>query len=171
MPELRTGGKFKGRFDIEVYDKDGKFISKSSCHNIVTDEGLDHLLNVVLEDTAKVATWYCAIFADDYTPDGDETYAVPEYTEWENYDEATRPEFNNATSVAKSTTNSANKAAFTANTGAATLYGASILSVNTKGDEVGGGVLFCLGTFTVAQPVIATNVVNLTYTITAIDDA
>ena len=104
------------------------------------------------------------------TPDGDETYAVPEYTECEAYDEATRPEFNNAASSAESTTNSANKGVFTMNA-TKTLYGASIVSVNTKGDEVGGGVLFCLGVFGASQPVINGNVVNLTYTCTSSDDA
>jgi len=167
--EVRHGAKFKGIFKIEVFDKDGNFLSSSSTENIITDEALNHLLNVALHDTAKEATWYCAIFSNDYTPDGSETYAVPIYTEWEAYDEVTRPEFDNAASTAKSTTNSANKAVFTSN-GSATLYGASILSVNTKGDVAGGGVLFCAGVFDTAQPVIDTNVVSLTYTITSSDD-
>ena len=165
----RHGAKFKGIWLIEIFDKYGKFLSKSFSENIVTDEGLNHILNVVLHDTAKEATWFCECFEDDFTPDGDETYAVPGYTEWEAYDEGTRPEYDNAASAAKSTTNSANKAVFTANA-SKTLYGASLVSDNTKGDEVGGGVLIVAGTFAVAQPVINTNVVNLTYTVTSADD-
>lgn len=167
---LKDGAKLKGLFEIEVFDKYGNFISGSKGSNVVTDEGLNHLLNVVLHDTAKIATWYCECFEDDFTPDGDETYAVPGYTEWESYDEATRPEFDNAASASKSTTNSANKAVFTANA-TKTLYGASIVGNNTKGDEAGGSVLFCAARFGSSQPVVDDNVVNLTYTISAADDA
>ena len=166
---MKDSARFRGIWEIEVYEKaGGKLLSKSQCHNIITDEGLNHLLNVVLHDTAKKATWYCELFESDTTPDGSETYAVPVYTECEAYDEATRPEFNNAASSAESTTNSANKAVFTMNA-SKTLYGASIVSVNTKGDEAGGGVLFCCGKFGTAQPVISGNVINLTYTVTASD--
>ena len=168
---MKDGFRTRGMFELEVYEKaGGLLIARQKFHNIVTDEGLNHILNVVLHDTAKKATWYLEMFEDDYTPDGDETYAVPEYTECEAYDEATRPEFNNAASSAESTTNSANKGVFTMNA-TKTLYGASIVSVNTKGDEVGGGVLFCLGVFGASQPVINGNVVNLTYTCTSSDDA
>ena len=168
---LRAGAKLRGHWEITVHDKDGKFISKSECHNIITDEGLDRILNVMLHATTQTATWYCELFEDNFTPDGDETYDVPGYTPCTAYDEATRPEYNEAASVAKSTTNSANKAVFTMND-TKTLYGASLVSVNTKGDHTGGAnnVLFCAGKFAVAQPVIATNIVNLTYTVTAADD-
>ena len=167
---MKDSARFRGIWEIEVYEKaGGKLLSKSQCHNIITDEGLNHLLNVVLHDTAKKVTWYVLLFEDDFTPDGDETYAVPGYTECEAYTEATRPEFNNAASSAKSTTNSANKAVFTMND-TKTLYGAALVSVNTKGDEAGGGILFSCGRFDAAQPVISGNVVNATYTVTAADD-
>ncbi len=170
--EIKNGAKFKGKFELEVYNKlGGKLISKTECHNIITDEGLNDMLNVYLHDTAKINTWYCGLFENDFTADGDETYDVPGFTESTSYDEGTRPEFNNAASTAKSTTNSANKAVFTASA-TKTFYGAFIASVNTKGDHTGGArnILFCLGKFTTAQPVIDGNVCNLTYTNTSADD-
>ena len=177
----RDGAKFQGRWDIDVYDnkESMKLIGHSSCHNIITDEGLNRILDVFLggngTNNTQTTTWYCSIFESNSTPAAGWTYdlyADSQCTEWQQYDETTRPAYVEATSSSKSVTNSTNKAVFTANTGAKTLYGAALLSVNTKGDHTAGANnrIFCAGTFAVAQPVIAANVVNLTYTVTAADD-
>jgi len=169
----RSGAKFKGIFELEVFDKNsGKLLSKTKTENIITDEGLDALLNILLHGSTQIATWYCVLFENDFTPDGDETYAVPGYTECTAYDEATRPEYNEGASSGQSVTNSANKAVFTMSD-TKTLYGAALVgggaSASTKGNTDGGGTLLCAGKFGSAQPVIDDNVVNLTYTITAAD--
>jgi hypothetical protein len=69
-------------------------------------------------------------------------------------------------------TNTANKAVFTINA-TKTMYGAMILGggslPSTKQDK-GAGVLYCYGRFTGSQPVVATNVINLTYQANAQDD-
>jgi len=166
---VRTGAKLKGIFELEVRDQIGNLISKARGENIVTDEGLNALLNILLHGATQITTWYYVIFENDFTADGDETYAVPGYTECTAYDEGTRPEYNEAESVAKSTTNSANKAVFTMND-TKTLYGAALVSFATKGDTAeSGAILLCAGKFDAAQPVISGNVVNGTYTITAVD--
>jgi len=169
--KLKSGTKFKGVFEIEIFDKaGGRLISKSRAENIITDEGLNRVLNVMFHATTQTTTWYCELFENDFTPDGDETYDVPAYTICTSYDEETRPAYVEAISSAKSTTNSLNKAVFTMNA-TKTLYGAALVSLNTKNDHTAGNdnVLFCAGRFTAAQPVIVANVVNLTYTITAAD--
>jgi hypothetical protein len=169
---LKAGAKLKGVFEIEVKDKQGNLISRSRAENVVTAEGLNHMLNVELWDTTKIATWYCLIFETNTTPSDTTTYATPIFTEWASYDEATRPEYNNAQSPAKSTTNSANKAVFTANA-TKTLYGAALVgggsTPSTKSDTTGGGTMFCAGKFAANQPVVDDNVVNLTYTVTGAD--
>lgn len=171
---LRTGAKFKGVFDIEIKEKLGNLLSKSRAENIVTDEGLDALLDIMLHAATQITTWYCVIFETDTTPDGDTTYAVPVFTEWAAYDEATRPEYEEAASSSQSVTNSANKAEFTANA-TKTLYGAALVgggsAPTTKSNVAGGGTLLCAGKFAASQPVVDDNVVNLTYTVTAVDDA
>ena len=169
--EAKSGAKLKGKWEIEVFDKDGNFISSSECHNIVTNEGLDRVLNVMLHAATQLTTWYCLLFEDNYAPLAGDTYDVPGFTECEAYDEATRPEYVEAASVARSTTNSANKVVFTMND-TKTLYGAALVSLNTKGDHAADpdSVLYCGAKFGAAQPVIATNVVNLTYTSTSADD-
>jgi len=169
---LRSGGKFKGVFDIEVKDKLGNLISKSRAENIITDEGLNSMLNVYLHAATQITTWYCMMFETNTTPDGDTTYAVPVFTEFEAYDEANRPAYVEAESTEESTTNSANKAVFTSSA-TKTLYGAALVGggtdADTKGDAAGGGTMPCAGKFAASQPVVDDNVVNLTYTITAAD--
>ena len=166
---VKVGGIFK----VEIYDKmHGNLISQSYAKNAVSDEGLDAILDIMLHAATQITTWYCLLFEDDVTPDGDTTYAVPVFTESTAYDEATRPEYEEAAASSQSTTNSANKATFTASD-TKTFYGAAIVGGgtdgNTKDDQAGGGTLLCAGKFDTAQPVIDGNVVNLTYTISAAD--
>ena len=171
--EIKEGAKLKGKFEIEIRDENGNLISKSECHNILTTEGLNSLLNIMLHAATQIATWYCVMFEGNTTPAAGDTYAVPNWTEYQTYDETVRPAYVEAESTAKSTTNSANKAVFTANA-TKTLYGAALVGGGsapaTKANTAGGGTLLCIGTFGTAQPVIATNVVNLTYTVTSADD-
>ena len=177
LPKLvRDGAKLRGHLEIEVYDnkENMNLVSRSECHNIVTDEGLDAILNIHLHGTTQIGTWYCVISETDTAGAAELTYAVPTFTEWAAYDEATRPAYNEAASSSQSVTNSANKATFTANA-TKTLYGAGLVgggsTPGTKSDVAGGGTLFNYGKFAASQPVVDDNVVNLTITITAADDA
>lgn len=175
IKRIRDGAKLRGCWEIEVFNnaREMKLISRSKQHNIITDEGLDAILDIMLHGSTQITTWYCVMFEDDFTPDGDETYATPGFTETTAYDEGTRPEYNEAASSSQSVTNSANKAVFTMNA-TKTLYGAALVgggsTPSTKDDQAGGGTLLCAGRFTASQPVIDDNVVNLTYTISAADD-
>jgi len=171
MQKIIDGARFRGLFIVEIYDKlGGKLISDNKFHNVVTDEGLNHILNVVYHGTTPVSPWYCLLFESDTTPDADTTYATPVFTECTAYYEATRPEYNEAAASGQSITNSANKATFTASA-TKTLYGAALVSYATKGDTAqAGAILICAGKFGTAQPVIDGNVVTLTYTNSAADD-
>ena len=155
------------RHRMEWFD----LIGLTEGHNIWTDEGLNRLLDVFFHATTQTSTWYCAIFENDFTMDGDENYDVPGYTESTSYDEETRPAYNEAASSSKSMTNSANKAVFTISA-TKTIYGASLVSVNTKGDHTGGGnnVLACGGQFAAERACLDDDVLNLTYTVTSADD-
>ncbi len=189
MDEVKSGTKLRGEFVVECYrwhdehgkrfcDARGRFerqlIWVEKTHNIWTNQGLNSLLNIMLHATTQITTWYCILFENDFTPDGDETYAVPGYTESTAYDEATRPEYVEAESTAKSTTNSANKAAFTINA-TKTMYGAALVgggsAASTKGNTAGGGTLAVAGRFVASRAVIDNDVINLTYTVTSADDA
>jgi hypothetical protein len=171
-PKALARAKFRGRFEAECYRK-GELLWAEDVSNIVTDEGLDAILDIMFHASTQITTWYCVMFEDDFTPDGDETYAVPGYTETEAYDELTRPEYNEAAASSQSITNSANKGVFTINA-TKTLYGAALVGggsdADTKGDAAGGGTLFCAARFGSSRNVVDDDVVNLTYTLSAADD-
>jgi hypothetical protein len=142
-------------------------------HNIVTNEGLDAILDIMFHGSTQITTWYCALVETDTSPAAGMTYATPTYTESTAYDEATRPAYNEAASSSQSITNSANKATFTIS-GTKTMYGAAIVgggsAPTTKGDAAGGGKLFCYSKFTSERSVVDDDVINLTYTLSAADD-
>lgn len=169
-----SGARLRGKFEIEVFNnaREMKLISKRECHNTLTAEGLNHILNVILHGATQITTWYCLLFETDTTPSDTTTYATPVFTETSAYAESTRPEYQEANSTAKSTTNSGNKAVFTANA-TKTFYGAALVGGGTnptgKVDKTSGGTMPCAGKFGTPQPVISGNVVNLTYTMTAAD--
>lgn len=188
MEAISERGKFRGRFQVECYrwhdengvrfrDSKGRFerrlIWHEDVHNIITNEGLDHILDAVLHGSTQITTWYCTLVESDTVPAADMTYAVPVYTESTAYDEATRPEYNEAASSSQSVTNSANKAVFTISA-TKTMHGASLVGggtdADTKGDAVGGGTLLCYAEFAASRSVVDDDVINLSYTVSAADD-
>lgn len=178
-PGASDGTRFRGEFEIIHRDCDGNIKGIDKCHNVVTDEGLDALLDIMLHGTSQITTWYVIIFESDTTPDGSETYAVPVYTESTAYDEATRPEYVEAASSGQSITNSANKAVFTMNA-SKTIYGAGLVGIagedssgsnaSTPGDTGGGGTLLCCAKFTASRAVVDNDTLEVTYTLSAADD-
>jgi len=134
-------------------------------HNLVTNEGLDALLDIMFHGTSQIGTWYIALFNDDHTVAAGDTYATPGYTESSNYDEANRPAFTEATAASQSMTNSANKATFTMST-SETIYGAALVSDNTKGDTAATATLFGAAQFAASKAVEDDDTLKITVTIT-----
>ena len=152
--------------------RDGKVIDTWTERNVCTDEGLNALLDIMFHAATQITTWYVLIFETDTTPDADTTYAVPVWTECTAYDEATREEYVEAAAAAKSMTNTASKASFTIND-TKTIYGAALVGggadADTKGDAAGGGCCYCASQFSASKAVIATDVLNVTITLSAAD--
>jgi len=170
--ETKSGAKFRGEFVTECY-RDGKLIWLDKTHNIITNQGLDHILNTELHAGTAITTWYCTLVETNTTPAATMTYAVPTYTESTAYDETTRPEYVEAASSSQSVTNSASKAVFTISA-TKTMYGASLVgggtAASTKADTAGGGTLLCYALFSASRAVVDNDVINLTYTVSAADD-
>lgn len=176
---LKDGVRLRGLFGIEVYKPVGPnragltLVSRSQGENIITNEMLDHILNVIYGATAKIATWYFAPVESNTTPIAGLTYAVPTYTECTAYAESVRQEYIDAPSTARLMTNVASKAVITMNA-TKTLYGSGLVgggtAPTTKGNTAGGGVLGNFALFAAPQAVQDAYVVNLTYAITSADD-
>lgn len=142
---------------------------KEVKHNLVVNEGLDDVLDVVFKGGTAVTTWYIAIFSSDSTPAAGWTYATPTYTEFTNYDESTREEWVEGSISSQSLDNSGTPAEFTCTSGTNTIYGASMVSVSTKGDVAGGGVMFSAARFSSSRPFNAAEVLKIVVTVNAQD--
>lgn len=157
-----------GSFFHEVR-RDGDLIDSGMWdHNLVVDEGLNHLLNVVLNNNTQTATWYVGLYKTAIAPAATWTAANihSNATKASEFDETTLPEYVEASSTAKSITNSASKATFTINA-TVTINGAYLKSnsVKTVGDTT--GILFAASQFSVARDLVALDELLITYTVNA----
>lgn len=154
--------------------RNGKVIDQEVVRNIVTTEGLNNLIDVYFKAGTQIASWYVALFESDYTPLATDTYAAPGWTETTAYDELTRPQWVGGTVSAGSCDNSASKATFTFNA-SKTIYGGALVGGGSnptqKGNTAGGGTLYCGVRFATSKGVVATDVLKITATVTAADDA
>lgn len=161
----KQGMNVGGRFDFQLV-RDGEIIEEWSEDNIVVNEGLNHLLNSTFHGAAQATTWYCGLFEANYTPVATDTASniATNATESTAYDETTRPEWVEAAAASQSITNAANKALFTMNE-TKSIYGAFLVSSNTKGGT--SGVLFAATRFAAVRNVVATDQLLVTYTLEA----
>lgn len=170
-PGVQCAVTAKSNWEWEHY-RDGKLIDQWTDTNLITNEGLDEILDVMFSSATQITSWYVAIFEDDYTPIAGNTYATPGYTESSAYSEGTRPAWSEGGVSSQSITNSASKATFTINA-TKTIYGASLVgggtAASTKGDTAGGGTLYASSKFGVAKAVESSDVLKVTITINSSD--
>lgn len=138
--------------------------------NIVTDEGLNHMLDVCFHGVAATGTWYLSLYANNYTPLAALTAASYPATAGEitsgteGYTEATRVAFVEGAAAAKSISNTASKANFTIATASSlTVNGAGLHSVSTKGATT--GVLVSATKFSATRTLYDTDVFTLAYSV------
>ena len=162
------------KWNFECYDAQGVLKwAEYDRPNLMTDEGINFLLDVMFHGTSNVSKWYLALVESDTTAASGMTYATPTYTECTAYSGGARPEFNEAAASSKSITNSANKASYTMSD-TKTLYGAALVGGGTGADtaEIPGntgdatGVLMCYSKFSSSKPVESGDVFKCWCTIT-----
>ena len=131
----------------------------------ITNEGINHMLNVTFKGATPATAWYLSLFTNNYTPVTSDTAASYPGTAGEattQISEGTRQAYSPATSTAQSLTNSASKATFTA-AASFTAYGAGVHSSAVKGGT--SGVLFCAAKFPTAKALEAGDQLLVTATI------
>ena len=169
------GIKLGGVFDVWCL-RDGKEIWREHVHNIVTTEGQNFILNACFHTAGATvpATWFVGLVNTDTAPLVTMTYHAPAFTESVAYDNiAVRATYTTVDSTAASMTNSAAPASFTIS-GTETMYGAALFSIDTRGDHtesVGVNALYSYAKFTAGRAVVDNDVINVTYTLTTVDDA
>ena len=113
-------------------------LSRELVSNVITTEGLNHILSVMFAGGTQVPTWYIALFEGNYTPVIGLTAATftASATECTAYDEATRVAFVEAAPAGGVISNSASKAVFTMNANKP-LSGGALLSASAKSSTSG----------------------------------
>jgi hypothetical protein len=135
-------------------------------HNLVVNQGLNHLLNTEFDAGTPVSSWFIGLFQGNYTPVATDTAAniAANSTECSSYTSATRPAWTPAAATAQSISNSGSPATFTFNA-SVTVYGGFLISNSTIAGTA--GVLFSASQFGAAKPVVNTDQLIITYTFNA----
>lgn len=143
--------------------------------NIVTNQGLNALLGIMLHADTQITTWYVALSKTNTTPLSTHTYASPGFTEvtTTNVDEATRQAWVEAAAASQSITNSASPAVYIGDD-TFTAYGCALVgggsAATTIGDTAGGGTMYCSALFGTSKSMALDVQLQITYTLTAADD-
>jgi hypothetical protein len=155
--KLTIGGVFGAEFNGDGVD---------IGDNIIPTEGLNHILNTVLDEEAQILAWRVAIFSGNVTPNASYTAANFASTATEittAYNGTDRPLYVPAPSTTGVTTNTASKADFVFNT-SGTARGAAIISGVTKGATT--GKLLAVARFASDRAFVAADTLAVTYTLT-----
>lgn len=152
----------------ECLDVLGKEKWQEVINNITVDEGLNDILDVYFRSGAASANWYIGLKSTNQTPAaGFNTAGIgTQFTEGTGYSEATRQAWSTAAVSSKTITNAASVATFSMN-GSATIYGAFLVNVSTKGNTT--GKMWCCSDFGVARPVVNGDTLKIVYTIQSQD--
>ena len=160
-------------FDVTCYDAEGNFKWKETIKNLVTNEGLDYIMETGFRGGTGSSTWYVGL-KDTGAPNADDTAAelpgtTMAWTEYTEYDEATRPALTlDGAFVNGLQDNSVSPASFTIATPAPDVFGVFLVSNgNTKGANTGATTLYGVGDFAAAKVVDAGDTLNVTVTLQA----
>lgn len=145
-----------------------KILSVDRFHNGTTTAGRSHVLETEFNGGTPVTTWYTGLIDNagfSALSAADTMSSHGGWTELEDYDEATRPEWT-AGSAASGVITNASEVVFTAS-GSIAINGIFITSVNTKGGTT--GTLFTTGSFASVRNLTVGQTVGVTYTLTLAD--
>lgn len=164
------GVRLRGMWEFIARDPDGRVKWREYAHNIVTNVGLDHALDVTLSGGTPDTTWFVGL--TDGTPTvaaGDTMVTHAGWVEVTAYSEATREAFVEAGVSGQSISNTAAPAQFTINADTTVIGGAFLAADSAKGGTA--GILFSVVAFTAGDKSLDTSdTLDVTYTVTAADD-
>ena len=118
--------KFGATFSFRAFDANGNLKWQDVAHNLVTEAGLNYMLEAALGDNVTENTFYAGLTDGDPTVDESDTLSSnPGWNEVDAY-AGDRKEWQAGSATSKQIDNSANLATF---------------EINTDGTTVGGGFL------------------------------
>lgn len=151
---------WEGVWEFVCRDKHGRIKWVERARNLITDQGINHALNVVFDEETPVTEWYILLKNAGTVAAGD---TLASHTGWtENTNCGSRQAYVVAQSTAKSITNSASKASFTATADDQTIAGGGLCSV-ASGTS---GILFSAVDFSGGAKALDTgDKIEVTYTV------
>lgn len=154
-------------YRVECFDKKGNHKWTEEFENTVVTAGLNILLDATFKTGIAAPAWYVGLKdSSGGIVAGDTMASHAGWTESTAYGDpfSARPAFTPGTIAAGSVDNSASKASFTMDA-TTTIYGA-FLTDNDGSLELNTGTLYGVGDFATSRSVIATDVLNVTVTLT-----
>ncbi len=176
----KESGYFTVQRGLWVPNKHGRLLHEytdlpRNSHNLIVNEGLDHVLNVELNALAALAVWYLSGWTNaSQTPGATDDYAATTVTEvtTTNVAESVRETFNANVASSQSLDNVAGPVAqYTADEafnfeGAMLMAGSSTFGETTN-DAV--HILFCLSQLSPVVALVTLATIDITYTIASSD--
>ena len=159
----KAKAKVGGVFMVTAY-RDGAVIWEDKAENIVTNAGLDHMLDATLSAGTQITSWYVGLKGTGTPAAGDTLASHATWTEVTDYT-GNRKAWTDGGVSSQSVTNSASKASFAIDD-TVTVYGAFLASAATGTS----GTLFCAGDFSSSKALENGDTLEVTYTISAADD-
>lgn len=117
-----------------------------SYQNLITNEGLDHTLDVVLSGGTQDTSWFVGLLVASPTPLATWSTTQIDSNDFVAYDEATLQAFVDGGVSSQSVDNSGSPAAFSINANGSSIGGGYLIGTNAKGTAA--GVVFSAGAFT-----------------------
>lgn len=156
-----------GVFDVD-HRRGGDLLCRTAGSNVITTEGLNHILDVVAHGSTQVNPWYVALFEGNVTPGSTLTGVTfaSVTTESTAYDETTRVAFNEGAAAAGVIDNASNRAIFTMNA-TKTIYGGGLLSISGKGSS-SASICLAAARFSTSRSVVDDDELSVRYTLTLV---
>jgi hypothetical protein len=154
----------KNIWTINCYDSDENLKWSETKKNLVTTEGLNHILSSTFDGGTQITAWYVGLKNAGSVAAGDTMASHAGWTEDVNYSQSVRQTLTLGTAASGSIDNTASKATYSINA-TSTIAGAFITSNNTKSGTT--GTLYGVVDFSSARSVISGDTLEVTVTLTA----
>jgi len=164
LPDTHDGVKLGGVFEVYV---NGELVEE--IRNLVTTEGLNHILDSALSGATQQTNWYVTAFKNNVTPAANWTSANFDSTADEidatDVDEATRQPWNDGGVAAGVVDNYSSKAEYTVTPATLDLYGVAFVTGTAYGGT--GDILVAASAFGAVRNLLEDDVIGFGYRFTA----
>jgi hypothetical protein len=156
-----------GLWSFEYLSKHGELITKINFRNGITDMGVAHVYDGAFHAGAQITTWYIGLIDNSgyvALAAADTMASHAGWNEFTTYSDATRIEWTEAATAARTITSSV--ASSFAISGSGTVKGAFLVSVSTKSSSDLTDILWSTGVFSNPPTVANGETLKVTYSLT-----